>query len=91
MKNTIEKNVVSISVGTAITVITSVVIMVWSVANMKAEFKDANSAFNTRLTLMESKTEVQQNYLYNLKADLKEWINNNTKKLDIIYNLLLKR
>lgn len=90
MKKTIEKNVVSISVWTALTVILSVIFMVWNVSEMKADFKDTNSQFNTRVSLLESTTETQQKYLYNLKADLKEDIEKNNAKLNDIYNLLLK-
>jgi hypothetical protein len=49
------------------------------------------STFNTRLVLIENKTETQRNYLYNLKADLKEDIEKNNKKLNDIYNILIKR
>lgn len=91
MKQTIEKNVVSITVWTALTVIVSVSVMIWSVAEMKAEFIQINSEFNTRLVLVESQAETQKNYLYNLKSDLKEDIEKNNKKLNDIYNLLLKK
>ena len=91
MKQTIEKNVVSITVWTALTVIVSVSVMIWSVAEMKAEFIQINSEFNTRLVLVESQSETQKNYLYNLKSDLKEDIEKNNKKLNDIYNLLLKK
>lgn len=91
MKATIEKNVVSITVGTALTVIISVSVMIWSVAEMKAEFIQINSGFNTRIALIESKSETQQNYLYSLKSDLKEDIQKNSQKLNDIYNLLIKK
>ena len=91
MKQTIEKNVVSITIWTALTVVISVSIMVWSVSEMKAEFISKNNSLNTRIIVMENKTETQKNYLYNLKSDLKEDIATNNKKLNDIYNLLLKR
>lgn len=91
MKQTIEKNVVSISVWTAVTVLLSVAIMVRNVSEMKSDFKDTISDFNTRLALIENKTETQQNYLYNLKSDLKADIEKNNNKLNDIYNLLIKR
>ena len=91
MKQTIEKNVVSISVWTAVTVLLSVAVMVWNVSEIKADFKDINSGFNTRITLIENNIDTQKNYLYNLKSDLKEDIEKNNKKLNDIYNLLLKK
>jgi len=91
MKKTIENNVVSISVWTAVTVVLSVVIMVWNVSVIKAEFVDKTTILNTKIVLLEDRAETQKNYLYNLKSDLKEEIEKNNQKLNDIYNLLIKR
>ena len=102
MKQTIEKNVVNITVWTAITVILSVVSMVWIVADFRndiqvstslfeSEVQLIHSALNTRLTLVEQDNVTQKNYLYNLKSDLKADIQENNNKLNDIYDLLLKK
>jgi len=102
MKQTIENNIVSISVWTAVSVIISVIGMVWLVADFKAEIKEDNtdfksellaekSKFNTRLSLIEKDSETQKSYLYNLKSDLKADIQENNNKLNDIYDLLIKR
>jgi hypothetical protein len=91
MKKTIEKNVVSISIWTSLTVILAVVSMVWNIAWIRTEFQKVNWEFNTRITIIEKAHKTQQDYLQNLKADLKEDIEKNNKKLEDIYKLLLKK
>jgi len=65
--------------------------MVWLVADMKADFQRIHAELNTRVSLIENNDKAQQDYLTDLKADLKEDIEKNNKKLNDIYNLLLKR
>ena len=91
MKQTIEKNVVSITILTAVTVLLSVVWIVWMVADIRSEFQSTNSDINIKIALIEKDNETQRNYLYNLKSDLKEEIWKTNKIVNDIYNLLLKR
>ena len=91
MKKTLEENVVSITVWTALTVLVSVAISVWNIADLKSDFLKENYSLNTRITVIEKDNERRKQYLYNLKSDLKEDIEKNNKKLNDIYNLLLKR
>lgn len=91
MKQTIEKNVVSITVWTAVTVILWVISMVWVVSDFKAEMIKTNAEFNTRIVVIENNVETQKNYLYNFKSDIKKDLDKNNAKLDNIINILIKK
>lgn len=91
MKQTIEKNVVSITVWTAVTVILWVISMVWVVSDFKAEMIKTNAEFNTRIVVIENNVETQKNYLYNFKSDIKKDLDKNNTKLDNIINILIKK
>jgi len=49
-----------------------------------------NQNFSTRLWILETKIKTQQEYLYNMKFDLKRDIEKNNDKVNQIYNLIIK-
>lgn len=84
MKDSIEKNIVPISISTLITIILSVIGIARQVSSYSANY-------DVRIALLEQDSKTQQNYNYQMKKELKDEMKDTNKKLGDIYNLLLKQ
>ena len=91
MSETIKNQVISITIWSAIAVIAGVISIVWMFADMRSQLEFWHVEFDKRLTIIETKEKSQQQYLYDLKYDLKEEINQHNDKIDKLYNLLISK
>lgn len=90
MEQLTEKKVIRVSIWSAISVIIAVSLAVWNVSGIKAEFISTSTELNNKIIILQNRSETQQQYLYDLKSDLKGEIEKNNKKLNDIYNLLIR-
>ena len=80
----VEKKVLPLSISAIIAVLLFAIVGTYNFSEIKASYTKSDLELNSRLSLMEQRTELQQKSLDSFKEET-------NKKLDSIIDLLLKR